>query len=384
MKQNIHDKNFLCDDLFIYWRTQPTKELTAFWSKFIRENEHLREPFQEAISEFDKIRQGQCTYRLEKKTVYRELQGRLGQARRRRLRILYASSVAAILFLVLITVLYTTRREEIVPGKQMAFIGEVMNRDKVQLFTEHQVVDLENNATVQFSDKEKALIRDSISQKEIDLKNNRKNRLIVPFGKKSSILLSDGSTVYVNSGTELEFPSAFSSEAREISVKGEIFIEVTKQDHPFIIHTPQSQITVYGTSFNVSSYTDDPSESVVLVNGSVEVKSAGNSLMLKPNQKAEISNGSIRQQQVDVMEFTSWKNGYMLLNKTSLTNVLKKIGRYYNIEFNYDAGLKLHNQTCSGKLFLSDNFEDVLQSFSKMTFLNYNVLNERVIYISKP
>ncbi|HOI80566.1 MAG TPA: DUF4974 domain-containing protein, partial [Petrimonas sp.] len=143
-------------------------------------------------------------------------------------------------------------------------------------------------------------------------------------------------------------------------------------------------ITVYGTSFNVSSYTDDPSESVVLVNGSVEVKSAGNSLMLKPNQKAEISNGSIQQQQVDVMEYTSWKNGYMLLNKTSLTNVLKKIGRYYNIEFNYDAGLKLHNQTCSGKLFLSDNFEDVLQSFSKMTFLNYNVLNERVIYISKP
>lgn len=384
MKQNIHDKNFLCDDLFIYWRIHPTKELTAFWSKFIRENEHLREPFQAAISEFDKIRQEQCTYRLEKDTVYRELQERLGQVRRRRLRILYASSVAAILFLVLITVLYTTRREEAIPGKQMASIGEVMSQDKVQLFTEHQVVDMENNAIVQFSDKEKALIRDSISQKEIDLKNNRKNRLIVPFGKKSSVLLSDGSTVYLNSGTELEFPSAFSGEAREISVKGEIFIEVTKQDYPFIIHTPQSQITVYGTSFNVSSYTDEPSESVVLVSGSVEVKSAGSSLMLKPNQKAEISNGSIRQQQVDVMEYISWKNGYMLLNKNSLTEVLKKIGRYYNVEFYYDAGLKLHDQTCSGKLFLSDNFEDVLQSFSKMTFLDYNILNNRVIHIDKP
>jgi ferric-dicitrate binding protein FerR (iron transport regulator) len=259
-----------------------------------------------------------------------------------------------------------------------------MNQNKVQLIAGNQVVELENNATVQLSEKKNAVIQDSLSQQEIDLKENQTNRLIVPFGKRSSLLLADGSTVHVNSGSELEFPSAFSGKTREISVKGEIFIEVAKQDRPFIIHTSQSQITVHGTSFNVSSYPDEPGESVVLVSGSVEVKSANGSLMLKPSEMAKIDNGNIRRQQVDVMEYISWKEGYMQLNKATLTDVLKKIGRYYNIEFNYDAALKLQEQTCSGKLFLSDNLNDVLESFSKMTFLDYKRLDEGVIYIDKP
>jgi len=84
------------------------------------------------------------------------------------------------------------------------------------------------------------------------------------------------------------------------------------------------------------------------------------------------------------MEYISWKNGYMELNKTPLADLLKKIGRYYNLEFNYDASLNLQEQTCSGKLFLSDNLNDVLESFSKMTFLDYKILKEGVIYIDRP
>ena len=406
MKINIEDKDFLGDDLFVYWRIHPTEELTAFWEKFIRENEHLREPFQAAIDEFDQIRQGECMYqfdeddslthytiylhgrqyryRFDEDALYRELQKRITRHKKRKLRVLYASSAAAIILLTLITLLYTHTQQETLPNNQILSIGEVMNQHKVQLITGNQVVELENNATVQLSDKENAVVRDSLSQKEIDLKENQTNRLIVPFGKRSSLLLADGSTVYVNSGSELEFPSAFSGKTREISVKGEIFIEVAKQDRPFIIHTPQSQITVYGTSFNVSSYPDEPGESVVLVSGSVEIKSANGSLMLKPSEMAKIDNGNIRRQQVDVMEYISWKEGYMHLNKATLTDVLKKIGRYYNIEFNYDAALKLQEQTCSGKLFLSDNLSDVLESFSKMTFLDYKRLDEGVIYIDKP
>jgi len=248
--------------------------------KFISENEHLREPFQEAISTFDEIRQEQDRLRLDEASVNRQLQERIRKFRMRKLRTIYTSA-AAILLLTLTTMLYTVMRKEAIPDQQIASIGEVMSPDKVQLITGNQVVDMGNNATVQLSEKENAVIRDSLSQKEIDLKDNQTNRLIVPFGKRSSVLLSDGSMVYVNSGSELEFPSAFSGKTREISVKGEIFIEVTKQDHPFIIHTSQSQITVYGTSFNVSSYADEQSELVVLVNGSVEVKTASSSLNIE-------------------------------------------------------------------------------------------------------
>lgn len=384
MKLNLDYKDFLCDDLFIYWRIHPTAELTSFWEKFISQNEHLRESFQSAIVIFDEIQQQHDSFLPDEASVKRLLQDRINLFRKKKLRMVFTSSAAAILLLALITALYTTtRRGNTFSDKQMASIGEVMNQNRVQLITGNQVVDMENNATVHLTEKENALIQDSLSRKEIELKKSQSNKLIVPFGKRSSVILADGSAVHVNSGTELDFPSVFTGQTREISVKGEIFIEVAKQSHPFIIHTPKSQITVYGTSFNVSSYTDEKNESVVLVNGSVHVKSDQGSLMLKPGEMAEVNNGTIQRKEVDVMEYISWKNGYMQLNKNSLTEVLKKIGRYYNVEFNYAATLNLQDQTCSGKLFLSENLDDVLQSFSKMTFLQYNAISDGVVYIQK-
>ena len=109
---------------------------------------------------------------------------------------------AAVLLLALITALYTTTHKgSVFSDKQIASIGEVMNQEKIQLISGNQVVDMENNATVQLTQKENALIQDSLSRKEIDLKKNQTNKLIVPFGKRSSVILADGSAVSVNSGT---------------------------------------------------------------------------------------------------------------------------------------------------------------------------------------
>ena len=385
MKLNLDYKDFLCDDLFVYWRIHPTAELTSFWEKYISRNEHHRESFQLAIAIFDEIHQQHDSFQPDEDSVNRQLQDRIDRYRKKKKhKVVYMSLSAAVLLLALITALYTTTHKgSTFSDKQIASIGEVMNQEKIQLISGNQVVDMENNATVQLTQKENALIQDSLSRKEIDLKKNQTNKLIVPFGKRSSVILADGSAVSVNSGTELDFPSVFSGQTREISVKGEIFIDVAKLGQPFIIHTPKSQITVYGTSFNVSSYTDEKNESVVLVDGSVHIKSDQGSLMLKPGEMAEVDNGNIQRKEVDVMEYISWKNGYMQLNKNSLTEVLKKIGRYYNVEFNYTATLNLQDQTCSGKLFLSENFDDVLQSFSKMTFLQYNKISDGIIYIQK-
>ena len=162
-------------------------------------------------------------------------------------------------------------------------------------------------------------------------------------------------------------------------MEGEIFIDVVQlRNTPFTIHTPNSEIIVYGTSFNVSSYSDEKSESVVLVNGSVEVKSEHSALLLKPNEMALIEDGAVMRKQVDVSEHISWKNGYLQLSQTPLDEVLKKIGRYYNVEFRYLSDLKLPDKTCSGKLYLSDNLEDVLKAFSKLTFLTYEINKETI------
>ena len=281
------------------------------------------------------------------------------------------------------------RREENEKRKVKWFVamkpGKRRDENSVRFIAGNDVLEMDNNSTLTLSEKKNsAIVQDSASQKEIDLKGNQINRLIVPFGKRSSVVLADGSTVHINSGTEIEFPTTFPGHAREIDVKGEIFIEVVKKENaPFIIHTPNSQITVYGTSFNVSSYLDEKNESIVLVSGFVEVKSENNSIMLKPNEMAQIENGIVARKKVNVSEYISWRNGYMELNKTPLNDVLKKIGRYYNVEFQYGNELNLINETCSGKLFLSENFDNVLDAFSRMTFLTYEKNKDNTINIKK-
>lgn len=383
MKLNLDYKDFLCDDLFIYWRTYRTDNLTLFWKMFINQNEHLRDAFEKAIATFDEIQRHKNTFILDEVSANRQLQERINQLKKRKQRTILFSSVAAFLLLAVISTFYMlSTKTNTDSEKQLTSIGEVMSQDKIQLITGDQIFDIENNSMVQLTETKNALIRDSMNQKEINLKK-KQNKLIVPFGKRSSVILADGSLVHLNSGTELEFPSTFSGHTREITVRGEIFVEVTKQNIPFIIHTPKSQITVFGTSFNVSSYTDEESESVVLVDGSVQVKNNHNSLTLKPGEMAVLNNLYIHPQTVNVSEYISWKNGYMHLNKNSLTEVLKKIGRYYNVEFNFEKTLNLKDQTCSGKLHLSDNINDVLESFSKMTFLNYSINSDGVINIDK-
>ncbi len=373
-------KDFLCDELFVYWRTHPTEELDRFWEQFMLENEELRVPFDEAVAEFDRLRVTGDRFVQHENAVKKLLSHRIARHKKRQMSRLITSLSAAVFVLGLITTLYIvgTTRENREPS--VASVGKVMSDSQVKLLAGGHTIDISNNSTLDLSEKKNsAIVQDSLSQTEIILDRHQTNKLIVPFGKRSSIVLSDGSKVTLNSGTEMDFPSSFSKNSREIWVEGEIFIDVTQQTGlPFIIHTPNSLITVYGTSFNVSSYSDEISESIVLVNGSVEVKSEKSALLLRPNEMAVIEKGSVVRKQVDVNDYISWKNGYLQLSKTPLIDVLQKIGRYYNVEFRYQNDLGLTEKTCSGKLFLSGNLEDVIEAFSKLTFLHCEINNETI------
>ena len=97
------------------------------------------------------------------------------------------------------------------------------------------------------------------------------NTLVVPRGRRSSLLLADGSRIWVNSGSVLRFPSHFDEKQRLIEAEGEIYIEVVKAKIPFLVKTDKFTVNVLGTKFNISSYTDEEESTVVLVEGSVNV-----------------------------------------------------------------------------------------------------------------
>ena len=117
-------------------------------------------------------------------------------------------------------------------------------------------------------------------------------RLTVPEGEHVDMTLSDGTRLYVNSGSEVEIPSVFDPEKRKIRMTGEVYLEVAKDaERPFFVETEDFDVRVYGTSFNVSAYPEDGVSSVVLVEGSVAVSAGDMTRFIEPGQKMEISGG---------------------------------------------------------------------------------------------
>ncbi len=377
--------DFLSDDLFLLWRIDPTRELNEYWDSFIKKNPQLENQFRQAIMEFGQIRSKSYPLSQAQLHVKEKIEQRLLSYKKKKKRIVYYfSAAAAIALLLMISTVFLINRGDY-RTEELMVLGNTEPNNEIQLLAGNEVVNLNNNSTLNMSEAGSSIIiQDSLSQKEIKLQEHTINKLIIPYGKRSSLILADGSKVWLNSGTEIEFPSIFAHETREIKISGEIFIEVQKQNKPFIINTPNSSIQVLGTSFNISAYKDDTKETVVLVQGSVHVKNTRSNavITLSPNQMAEIENDNITAKVVNISEYISWKNGFMQLNKTPLDEVLRKIGRYYNVEFRYSENADIHNKTCSGKLFLSDDIQDVLTAFTDMTLLNYEKNNE-IIYIKK-
>ena len=197
-----------------------------------------------------------------------------------------------------------------------------------------------------------------------DLVTGNLNKLVVSYGKRAQLTLSDGSKIWANAGTVLLYPSAFEGEKREIYVEGEIYIDVTPNpEKPFIIQTSDMGVKVLGTTFNVSAYRDDAEKSVVLVQGKVEVTSAkGASVQILPNDRYRQSVGRHQVDKVDVADFTSWKDGRLSFNNTELSLILKQLSRYYNVRINYE---KTQRVTCSGKLNLDDSIDKILSTIAE-------------------
>ncbi len=172
-----------------------------------------------------------------------------------------------------------------------------------------------------------------------------KNRLIVPHGQTYKLELSDGSLVWLNSQTELIYPTKFAGEKREVTLIGEAFFKVAKDtDHPFYVKMNGMEVKVLGTSFNISCYPEDIAVKTTLVEGSVSIcPEGGNYKMISPSEQYTYNreNKSIKIQNVDIEQYTSWVKGRYIFRNESLEEIVGKLQRWYNFTINYqDETLK--------------------------------------------
>jgi hypothetical protein len=226
-----------------------------------------------------------------------------------------------------------------------------------------------------------SVIADSVS-------DDRLNQLIVPYGKHSYILLSEGTRVWLNSGSKLVFPSIFKGNTREVYLEGEAFFEVASNEQkPFYVKTDAFKTKVYGTKFVIQAYKLDNAYSIVLVEGKVSMNVNKNSvsqeIFLTPNQKATITKGKEIFEIVNVENtdlYTAWVEGYLTFSNTEVADLLKRVSRYYNITIEME--LTDDVEKIYGKLDLKDNCDRVLDGIAFISKTKYEKRGNKYVFMS--
>lgn len=163
-----------------------------------------------------------------------------------------------------------------------------------------------------------------------------------PMGTHSMLSLPDGSNVWLNAGSSLTYDSDFNRRSREISLVGEAYFEVAHNDVlPFVVRSRGCEFTVLGTKFDISAYDDDPSLQVVLMEGSLQVRSELSTDLMSPGDRIRLNGAEeeMTKDRVNAVQYCSWKDGHIVYDKITLPDLVRKLSREYNVEIilNTDA-----------------------------------------------
>jgi transmembrane sensor len=259
--------------------------------------------------------------------------------------------------------------------------------DKIQLLADDETVEVEGvEAELAYNTDGSLKINSQIIKGKEDVEDGKNkieskngsiayNELRVPFGKRAFLTLSDGTSIWVNTGTTIIYPVVFSEDKREIYIEGEIYAEVFHdKNRPFIIKTNQVDVKVLGTVLNLKAYKEDKNTNVVLVSGLVDVKPRnGKSTIIHPNQRFSYSEQASTLTTVNVGDFISWKDGVYIFKNEPIENILLRLARYYNVTMKLPATPS--GISCSGKLELKGDLTQLLNGLSEITSLNFGVNN---------
>lgn len=249
--------------------------------------------------------------------------------------------------------------------------NESATSEDIQLIVaQEKVIAVKKGATVTYSHDGVASVDEDKTSKEAA--EDLYDQIIVPKGKFTRLILSDGSSLHINAGTKVVYPRRFAKGRREIYVDGEIFIDVKRDESaPFFVKTDRFEVEVLGTAFNVSAYKADNFAEVVLLRGAVSLKDGQkNALKLSPNQLASIGNGAIQgKKHVNAADYIAWTQGLIILDNEPLERVFLKLERYYGSSITRDAAVK--NLIVCGALDLSCPLEEVLSRIAITAPIKY-------------
>ena len=253
--------------------------------------------------------------------------------------------------------------------------------------------------------------RPATAEKQTGLANEKKSpssEIVTRNGSRTRVTLPDGSTVWLNAGSKLNYDKSFGLKLREVSLTGEAFFDVVKNpEQPFIIHTHRIDIKVLGTQFNVKSYPGEKTTEAALVKGSIEVDlhhEQSGKIILKPNQKIIVGEDSatggpakaapsklkepivsVRQLTIDEKDGTAvetaWVENKLAFVEEPFADVALKMERWYGVHISF-SNPALAKVPLTGS-FANESIREALHALSVATPFSYRFIDAGTIVIGK-
>ena len=222
--------------------------------------------------------------------------------------------------------------------------------------------------------------------------HNRSNIQIVSvqtlYGETRQIILPDKSVVWLNAGSLLSYPTEFSQNLRTVSLEGEAFFSVTKDNSkPFIVKTDKLSVKVLGTEFNLKAYPDDKQTVAILKEGKIEVQTGDRQLkQLVPNEQLTYNNQTsvLKIEKIVPNDIPDWENGKLFFSNASLDEILQTLKRRFNVSFEFDNSFEKSTERYTIKFERNESLEQILTFLEDVIAdFSYSKVNDQIILHKK-
>lgn len=318
------------------------------------------------------------------KVMPEEVRTIMNKVRRKRIRLTACISLAISVAAVILLFVFSPFSRHKTYDYEKA-LARVVDRNEIVL-TVHNDKRIElsdSTVVVSYNKKGEILINDTITLSEEKEVKSDLNTIHVPYGKRSTLILADGTKVHINSGSSLVYPADFARDKREVYLDGEAYFEVAKEkERHFVVQTASKAVEVLGTKFNVSIDKESNLFETVLVSGKIALDSNDGRIELAPDQYYGYD-ANLKQEElktVDVRNYISWIDGKLKFSRAPLSNVIRKIEKSYNIKIEI-LDSKYLDYKISGNLDLKSTPEETMNVLMRILIPNYKSQKQKLYLI---
>ena len=219
---------------------------------------------------------------------------------------------------------------------------------------------------------------DSLDNKDVNLQN----RLITPKGGEYTIMLADGTKVWVNAATEIRYPVKFVGKERRVWLEGEAYFEVAHDTtRPFVVETEQAKVKVLGTSFDVNAYEEEGKTWTTLEEGMVEIESLdrGEKIRMVPGEQICLIEGKgMEKYKVETALFTSWRSGRLVFKDMRLEELMRNMARWYDVKVEFYRE-EAKDIVFTGDVKKYEDLNEVLEIIELTSDVHFTIEEQRII-----